>query len=201
MRTHGWAGAVPATDEEAIERIVAATRSAIDEVGLEAGIADVARVLGVTRQTVYRYFPSTEALLRATAIQASGDFLDRVEARVAGIHDLSSACVEALAVSVESLPDEPYLIHLLASGNVEAFVAGATSSSARDLSRGLISRFDVDWASLPLNSNDLDELVELLVRLTESFVLDPSPRRTGKELRAWMRRWIAPAIDLLTVGS
>ncbi|WP_244438602.1 helix-turn-helix domain-containing protein, partial [Mycolicibacterium septicum] len=63
MRTHGWAGSTPATDEEAIARILAAAGKAIDERGADFSIADVARTLGVTRQTVYRYFPSTDALL------------------------------------------------------------------------------------------------------------------------------------------
>ena len=43
MRTHGWAGAAPASDEEAIARILAAAGKAIDENGADISIADVAR--------------------------------------------------------------------------------------------------------------------------------------------------------------
>ena len=54
MRTHGWAGSTPASDGEAVARILAAARKAIDARGADISIADVARTLGVTRQTVYR---------------------------------------------------------------------------------------------------------------------------------------------------
>ncbi len=63
MRTHGWSGATPADDDEAIARILDAARRRIDRSGKDFGISDVAKDVGVTRQTVYRYFPSTEALL------------------------------------------------------------------------------------------------------------------------------------------
>ena len=71
MRTHGWGGQPPASDDEAIERILAATRQSIDRRGASTSITDVADTLHVTRQTVYRYFASTEDLLQATALQAA----------------------------------------------------------------------------------------------------------------------------------
>ena len=74
MRTHGWSGAAPASDDEAIARILDAAGKAIDARGADFSIADVARTLGVTRQTVYRYFPSTDALLVAAAVHAADDF-------------------------------------------------------------------------------------------------------------------------------
>ncbi len=43
MRTHGWSGSAPATDEEAVARILAAANKAIDSHGADLSIADVAR--------------------------------------------------------------------------------------------------------------------------------------------------------------
>ena len=63
MRSHGWSGNAPASDEEAIDRILDVADAIIAERGSAVRIADVARTLGVTRQTVYRYFPGTEELL------------------------------------------------------------------------------------------------------------------------------------------
>ena len=48
MRSHGWAGNTPASDEEAIGRILNAADKIIDERGPAMRIADVARALGVT---------------------------------------------------------------------------------------------------------------------------------------------------------
>ena len=56
MRTHGWGGEPPRDDAEARRRILDATRECIDKYGASVGIADVARSLGVTRPTVYRYY-------------------------------------------------------------------------------------------------------------------------------------------------
>src|SRR4051812_9057799 len=77
MRRHGWSGDIPADDEEAITRIVTASRKAIDERGT-LSMSEIAQSLGITRATLYRYFPNQEALLRATAVSAVGRFLDHL---------------------------------------------------------------------------------------------------------------------------
>ncbi|WP_236722369.1 helix-turn-helix domain-containing protein, partial [Mycobacterium avium] len=84
MRSHGWAGNTPASDAEAIERILDAADRIIAERGSALRIADVARALGVTRQTVYRYFPGTQALLVASAMRSADGFLDRMAAHLDG---------------------------------------------------------------------------------------------------------------------
>ena len=71
-RRRGWDGRPPGSDEEASERIVAAAVQLIAETGTGISIADVAASLGVIRQTVYRYFPTAEALMHAAAIASGG---------------------------------------------------------------------------------------------------------------------------------
>ena len=56
------------------QRIVAAAVHLLAETGSEISISDVAASLGVIRQTVYRYFPTAEALMRAAAIASVDDF-------------------------------------------------------------------------------------------------------------------------------
>lgn len=55
MRSRGWARVTPSSDEEAISRILTAVDEEVAEHGAAIRLADVARRLGVTRQTVYRY--------------------------------------------------------------------------------------------------------------------------------------------------
>ena len=116
MRTHGWSGSAPATDEEAIARILDAAGKAIDAHGADFSIADVARTLGVTRQTVYRYFPSTDALLVAAAVHAASGFLDRLAAHLQGITDPADAVAEAVATALEWLPEDKHLGLLICPG-------------------------------------------------------------------------------------
>jgi AcrR family transcriptional regulator len=197
MRTHGWSGATPADDDEAIARILNAARRRIDRSGKDFGISDVAKDVGVTRQTVYRYFSSTEALLFATSVAEVGPFLDTLAVHVRKIHDPAEAVVEGIAHTLERLPHERYLGLLLTPGKASAFSAGVTSDMALSFGRSIVERFEVDWARAGFVGDDLDQLVEFMLRMFQSLVIDPGrPPHQGKELRAFLRRWVAPAISI-----
>ncbi|MBX3314224.1 MAG: TetR/AcrR family transcriptional regulator [Actinobacteria bacterium] len=195
MRTHGWAGDPPADDDEAIRRILDATRACIDRTG-DASISSVSVALGVSRQTVYRYFAGTEVLIAATALDA-----------VAGVHeriidhlgteplDPAEAVVEYVAYTLELLPEEPYLRLLLEPSGRSIVSQGFTSPPALTLGRALIDTMPVDWSSLGWDDPQLDELVEHVLRLIQSFAIDPGrPPRTGVELRAYLTRWLSPTL-------
>ena len=195
MRTHGWSGAAPADDEEAVARILEAARVAIDRSGAEVTIAEVARELGVTRQTVYRYFPTAETLLTSTAIAHTGQFLEVLAERLSGIRDPATAVVEGIAYTLERLPHEKYLNLLLTPGRASAFSAGVTSDTALSFGRTILQRFSVDWSAAGLTDAGLDELVEHMLRMVQSFVIDPGrPPRSGTELRTYLSTWVAPAL-------
>jgi AcrR family transcriptional regulator len=202
MRTHGWSGSAPASDEEAVARILSAASRAIDTRGADISIADVARTLGVTRQTVYRYFPSTDALLSAAATNAASGYLDRLADHLAGITDPGDAAVEGIASTLEWLPRDKHVGLLLGPDRAGAFSADVTSDIAVDFARTMLGRFDVNWAGLGYTDADLDELAEHLLRIIQSFVIDPGrPPRTGPQLRRYLRRWVAPALTAVAVGN
>jgi AcrR family transcriptional regulator len=195
VRTHGWSGSAPATDDEAVARILAAAASVIDERGADFSIADVARTLGVTRQTVYRYFPSTDALLVASAVHAAGDFLERVAAHLQGITDPVDAVAEAIATALEWLPADKHIGLLVAPGLAGAHIASVTSEVALQFANEMLRRFDIDWAALGYTDADLDEFAEHLLRIIQSFVVDPGrPPRGPAEQRAYLRRWVGSAV-------
>jgi AcrR family transcriptional regulator len=196
MRTHGWSGATPADDEEAIARILEAAKCRIDRQGKDFGISDVAKDVGVTRQTVYRYFPSTEALLFATTVSEVGPFLDGLTGHVRKIREPAEAVVEGIAHTLERLPHETYLGLLMTPGKASAFSAGVTSDTAMSFGRVLLERIDVDWSSVGIDGDALDGLVEFMLRMLQSLVIDPGrPPHHGAELREFLRRWVAPAIS------
>lgn len=202
MRTHGWAGSAPATDDEAVARILEAAGKAIDTQGVDFSIADVARTLGVTRQTVYRYFPSTEALLVAAAVHAADDFLDRVALHLRGINDPVDAITEAIATALEWLPKDKHIGLLLVPGRADAHTESVTSDVALQFANKMVRRFDVDWSANGFDDAALDELAEHLLRIIQSFVIDPGrPPRTGQDLRDYMRRWVAGAARPLATSK
>jgi AcrR family transcriptional regulator len=203
VRTHGWSGAKPASDEEAVARILAAAGQVIEDNGADFSISDVARTIGVTRQTVYRYFPSTEALLVAAAVHAVDGFLERLAAHVAGIGDPAEAVTEAVATALEWLPREKYIGLLMVPGGA-AHVVSVTSDVGLRFARDMVGRLDVDWRAAGLVDGDLDGLAEHLLRVIQSFVIDPGrPPRRGAALRTYLRRWVGGAVlpDQMTVSG
>ena len=195
MRTHGWSGSAPGTDDEAIARILDAAGKAIDARGADFSIADVARTLGVTRQTVYRYFPSTDALLVAAAVHAASGFQDRLATHLRGIIDPVDAVAEAVATALEWLPEDKHLGLLLMPGSPSPHTESVTSDIAMDFAHSMVRQFDVDWSGLGFSDTDLGELAEHLLRIIQSFIIDPGrPPRRGVELRDYLRRWVGSAL-------
>lgn len=195
MRTHGWQGAPPRTDEEAVERIVAAADRCVRRRGGQTTIADVADELGVSRKTVYRYFPSTTALLEAAAVEGTRLFLEQFAERLSSFDDVAEAVVEGVVAIVTAVPEEPYL-QLLLDEPSHTLLRSMTSDTARRIGRVILTQStSIDWSETWLESSTLDELVEWALRAVQSFMSNPGdPPRRPDELRGYLRRWLAPAI-------
>ncbi|CQD11495.1 TetR family transcriptional regulator [Mycolicibacterium conceptionense] len=194
MRRHGWAGDIPADDDEAVRRIISTARQAIDARGT-VSVSEVAQSLGVTRQTVYRYFPTVESLMVATAVSSVDGFLDRLAAELGAITDPSDAVVEGIAYTAEQIPHDRYLSLVLQPGKASAFTAGVTSDLAIEFGKSILRRFDIDWAAVGFDDEVFDQLVEFMLRTLQSFIVDPGgPSRHDTGLRAYLRDWVAPAV-------
>lgn len=196
MRSRGWAGATPASDEEAISRILSAVDDEVAEHGA-AGLrlADVARRIGVTRQTVYRYFPNADALLMASSMRAVDGFIDQAVDHVRGLNDPVTALVESLSFGVENLIGDPQLESLLTRRIEGEAVTSLTSDTATALCLSVFDRLDVDWELHGFDTAALHELAEMFLRTVQSLLIDPGPQeRDGIELRRFITRWLGPAI-------
>lgn len=195
MRSHGWAGNAPTTDQEAIDRIVDAADDIIAERGASLRIADVARALGVTRQTVYRYFPSSEALLVVCAMRSANGFLDQFADHISGLTEPAAAIVEGVAFAAETLAGDRQIEHLLTSRTRGGSTVTLTSDTAMTFGRSMLHRLDVDWQKEGFDEEALDELAEIGLRTLHSILIDPGrPARDGIALRRFVARWLGPAI-------
>ncbi|QNG20708.1 TetR/AcrR family transcriptional regulator [Rhodococcus triatomae] len=194
-RRRGWGGHPPEDDDEASRRIVAAAVEVIGRTGAAVGIADVAESLGVIRQTVYRYFPSSDALMRAAAIASVDGFLDRLTERVRGLEDPVEALVEGVVYTLDEVRRTPHLGLVLSGSYTNVHPEGLTSGEARAFGMTMIRRFDVDWERYGYDDEALSELVEFLLRTMLSFFVAPGdPPRTDEELRRYLHRWMGTAI-------
>src|SRR5690349_875350 len=110
MGHHGWQGNPPGTEHEARRRIVEAATACIDRVGLaKTSLSDVAAEAGVTRQTVYRYFPGLADILGAVAIARVEEFAERMERHLATFGSAAEVAVESVVFAVRTVPDDPHL--------------------------------------------------------------------------------------------
>lgn len=165
-------GNPPHSDEEASRRIIAAAVDLVAETGAAVSLADVAGSLGVIRQTVYRYFPTADALMRAVAIASVDDFLDRLTDHVRGIHDPADALTEGTLYTLDAVTGSPHLGAMLSS--TSPLNREMTSEESLTFGMRMVDRFDVDWAQHGYDAASQRELVEFTLRVMLSFIVAPT---------------------------
>lgn len=198
MGYHGWQGNPPGTEDEARRRIVKAAMACVDRVGLaKTSMSVIAAEAGVTRQTVYRYFPRLADILSAVALAGVEDFAARMARHLASFGSPAEVAVESVVFGVLEVPREPYLGLLLQAGESDFFTVAVTSPESFALGARILRDVPVDWADAGIaTDHELQGLAEILMRLFLSFLQHPStPALTDDQLRALVRRWIGPALQ------
>lgn len=186
---------MPASDEEAIARILDAVDEEVAERGSGIRLADVARRLGVTRQTVYRYFPNADALLIASSMRAVNGFIDQVVDHASGVKDPVIAVVESVSFGVQNLSGDPQLESLLTRRHEGEAVTSLTSDTAIAFCLSVFHRLDVDWELHGFDTTALAELAEMTLRTVQSLLTDPGQRQRDEvALRRFVARWLGTAI-------
>jgi AcrR family transcriptional regulator len=194
-RRRGWNGSPPADDDEAARRIVEAAVGLLAQTGTAISISDVAASLGVIRQTVYRYYPTADALMRAAAIASVDDFLDRLAEAVRGIEDPAEAMTEGVLYVLDEVARTPHLGILLSEPYATTHSGAIASDEARAIGMRMINRFDVDWARHGYDDAALADLVEFTLRTMLSFFVAPNPpSRSRDDLRRFVHRWLGGAV-------
>lgn len=203
MGHHGWNGNPPPTEDEARRRIVAAAAACVEQFGpAKTTLSDVASALGVTRQTVYRYYANLGELLAAVAQNGVDDFADRMARHLGQFSTPADVAIESVVWCVQTIPHEPFIGALLQAGEADVFSRAVTSSLALSVGGGILRRVPVDWAEIGVSDSELESLAEMLMRLFVSFLQYPAdPPRSADELRALVRRWLGPALHARRVTS
>jgi AcrR family transcriptional regulator len=96
------------------DRILEATFAAIQDFGLtRMTMEDVAQRAGLSRQTVYRYFPSKDSLVVALVSREEEKFLDGARAAFVEHDDLERAVTESVRFVLAYARQHPLLERLL----------------------------------------------------------------------------------------
>ena len=158
-------------------------------------LSDVAADLGVTRQTVYRYFPGTGVLFAAVGQVAGQQFTDELSEHLAGITATvrvggRSAGLRVRAASTAALPHAAPRVRARRTLRPLLHLRGCRGDRPRahEAIRHRLDRSGYD-------EDEREALVEYMLRSLQSLVIDPpDPAPTGPALRTYLRRWIAPAV-------
>ena len=103
-----WLGAQRSA--AACDRILDAASALFAGRGVEAvAMFDIAKAAGCSRATLYRYFPSREALHTAYVHRHARDVNRRIAEEIAGIHDPRDRLLAALIGALRLVRDNPAL--------------------------------------------------------------------------------------------
>ncbi|HMS75521.1 TetR/AcrR family transcriptional regulator [Gordonia sp. (in: high G+C Gram-positive bacteria)] len=202
MRRTGWGGELPADDDEARARIIEACRTAIaDSEHPQLSLSEVARRLSVTRQTVYRYFPSTEALLTAVAIDAGRRMYDML-LNVRQIDDPAGVVVELAVIGAEIIRDDRVVGFLLGEGTITGVFTGSiTDETSVAFAVNLLENCGVDWRAIGLGDDDVSELAEWALHVMDAIARSRGERRGELELRDYLNRWMRPGVERVIAAA
>lgn len=198
MRTRGWQGDLPRDSDEARARILNAAAICVERYGAQkTRLVDVAAELGITRQTVYRYYSTVDEMLVAVAKAGAAAFLDRMRENLADVRTPTDAVTETIIYCLRVLPDEPAIGLMVRAGETEFFTREATSASAVELGAQMLRRLNVDWEAHGFDDDAMTSLAEMVMRIWLSFQQYPTnPPRSDADLRDFIRRWIRPTTFL-----
>jgi AcrR family transcriptional regulator len=113
-------------------RVLAAAQEAFAAEGLAVPLDDIARRAGVGAGTVYRHFPTKEALFEAVILDRITRFVDHAR-KLATAEDPGAAFIEFLHHLVAGAASSRDLVDALAGSNLDT--AGLIIAAKADLSR------------------------------------------------------------------
>jgi AcrR family transcriptional regulator len=190
------------------ERILDAAVSQAEELGVRRlTIGDVARRVGVSRVTVYKYFPGKDQLVEAVLLREMRRFLREVDKAVEPYETLEERLVEGFVFALGWLRRHRLLNRLLRT-DPELIVpnltvgAGPVLAAGREFIAGFARR-EAEEGHLPLADDQIEGVSELLARAVLSFLLTPDSvigMRTQDEIRAFAERYLAPTLQALASG-
>jgi AcrR family transcriptional regulator len=156
-------------------RILDGAFDAISDFGLSrTTVEDVAQRAGLSRQTIYRYFPSKDHLVVALVAREEERLLEGVRRVFAGERDLERAARGSLLFAIRFAREHPLLDRLLATDQ-ETLLPYLTTRALPLLLRARQALLDLVIArARPADPALLAVHLDASVRAVVSYILTPS---------------------------
>jgi AcrR family transcriptional regulator len=174
-------------------RILDATFRALQDFGLSRlTVEDVAQRAGLSRQTVYRYFPSKDHLMIALVSREEERMLDGVRAAFVEHDDLATAVERSTAFVLELAREHPLLDRLLESDQ-QAFLPYVTTRALPAIVRARETMLALLMERVPdADEEFLRTVVDGTTRAIVSYMITPSDRSPDE---------IADSISVLVLAA
>jgi AcrR family transcriptional regulator len=162
------------------ERILEAAFEAIQDFGLtRVTVEDVAGRAGLSRQTLYRYFPSKDSLIIALVSREEERLLEGVRTAFLEHQDLYSAVTASVRFCIEHAREHPLLARLIGADQA-TFLPYVTTKAQPAIVRARETLLEllgsrVGGADL-LDMEELRTIVDGTVRAVTSYIITPSDR-------------------------
>lgn len=170
---------------ETRERILGAAFRAVERFGLSRfTMDDVARLAGVSRQSVYRYFDSKDALIVALVYREEEAFIEGVRDADSRHESLEDAMREAILFCLRTAREHPLLDRLLET-EPDALLPYLTTRGGGVIGRArtVIETLAAERAGV--NQQLVHRTADLAVRAIVSYTLTPSddpPEEVAREV-------------------
>ncbi|MEH6592894.1 MAG: TetR/AcrR family transcriptional regulator [Halioglobus sp.] len=198
-QTSSWGGNPPQDANEARQRLAAIAIDCFSEKGLrKAFMAEVARAAGISRPTLYSYYPSKESLMfGAMGLEVEG-WLRRQRRRVLRFDTPQERLVEGVLYSIAELP-KTRVLKFIADPEYIPFVAKDDPSMRRSLEANAQALEPVLELAPALRERQY-EVAEVVQRTVTSFLqYQIGEPRTVAQLRKFLHRTLVPAAGLQTL--
>lgn len=170
-------------------KILNGAKQCIQRWGIDkTSINDLAKQAGVTRQTVYAYYPDKDAVVQAALLYSVYELARKLLYVIDQQPDTYHRLLEVLVVVVEQLPNEPYFTLMNETFMMEVLEKALSNQEGMHIAQVCLEEVLADKR---LPDQEMIEVVEVLIRCVLSIILfrGNTPLR-GNALKDYLARYV-----------
>ena len=137
-----------------------------------ANVEDVARAAGISRSTLYRAYPTKEALLQAVLDREVDEFFDQLDVLAADLPP-REAVVECFTAGIRLTREIPLLARLVETEPEIITTVGGSAQSATVLGTADRVAQTLRRSGATMPDDELHVVAELMLRIAYTYMLNP----------------------------